>query len=135
MKRLLIAMIATALTATLVPAVANAHRVSYDSTVTAKYTKPDKKDPYATATFGGAVASSKARCQKNRTVTVNLQGSDGTTRTVGTDQTDATGAWVFQTSDAASGTYFAEVSKKVIRKNKKHRHVCRGAISRTVNVK
>jgi hypothetical protein len=136
MKRIGISIVAAvALAGMVFAAGADAHRIKYDSAVSAKYTKPDKKDPYAKGGFTGSVTSEKARCAKARTVTLNLRAADGTTQVVGTDLTDATGAWSLQPSNAAAGTYFAEVSKKVLRKSKKHRHVCKAAISKDVRVK
>lgn len=135
MRRLVLALIAaTAASALLFTPGADAHRVAFPSDVTVKYSKPDKKDPYAKGSFSGAVTSTKARCQKSRTVTVSLQGTDGSTQVIGSDVTDATGAWTLSNS-AAPGTYYAEVSKRVFRKNKKHRHVCAADVSRSVKVK
>ncbi len=105
------------------------HVVRYDSTVTAKF---DKK----TSTFDGTVVSAKARCETNRKVNLRLRATDVSSTVVGTDLTDSLGAWVIQpTSAPAAGTYFAQAAKKVLRKNNKHRHICKRVVSKDVTVK
>ena len=104
------------------------HTARFDSTVTAKFHKQ-------TDVFDGVVASDKRRCAKNRTVTVWLRATDGSTTELGTEKTDDAGVWVIQPASApAAGTYFAEAAKKVLRKNSKHRHICRVAASKDVKV-
>jgi len=106
------------------------HTARFDSTVTAKFDKQ-------ASTFDGTVDSVKPPCKTNRTVNLRLRATDGSTTVVGTDVTDSLGAWVIQptSAPAAGTTYFAEAAKKVLRKNSKHRHVCRVAVSKDVNVK
>ena len=107
---------------------ASGHVVRYDSTVTAKF---DKK----ASTFDGTVDSAKGRCETNRKVNLRLRATDGSSTVVGTDLTDSLGAWVIQpTSAPAAGTYFAQAPKKVLRKNSKHRHVCKRVVSKDVKV-
>ena len=112
------------------------HKVKYDSTVTAKFKKAGH-DPYTQpARFEGTVDSEKLRCLKNRTVNLRLLATDGSSTVVASDVTDLNGAWVIQPASApAAGTYFAEAAKKVLKKNRKHRHVCRAAVSKEVKVK
>ena len=130
MKRVGTSILATvALMSVVFVAGAAGHTARYDSTVTAKCDKNSNA-------FDGAVASAKRGCVTNRAVTVRLRATDGSTTAVGTDATDTAGAWVIQpTSAPAAGTYFAEAAKKVLRKNSKHRHICRVAVSKDVNVK
>jgi hypothetical protein len=110
-------------------AAAIGHTARFSSTVTVKF---DKK----TAIFDGAVASDKRGCVTNRTVTLRLRAADGSTSVVSTGTTDAAGAWQIQaTNPPASGTYFAEAEKKILRKNSKHRHICAPAASKDVTVK
>lgn len=105
------------------------HTVRIDSTVTAKFKKNDN-------TFDGTVDSVKPRCETDRKVNLRMRATDGSSTPVATDLTDSLGAWVIQpTSAPAPGTYFAEAAKKVLRKNSKHRHVCKKAISGDVTVK
>ena len=112
------------------------HRAKFDSTVTAKFKKAGNP-PYAEpATFDGTVDSVKPRCERNRTVNVRLRAADGSSTVVATDLTDSAGAWVIQlTTDPTPGTYFAEATRKVLRKNPNHRHICRKAVSKDVKVK
>ena len=107
---------------------ASGHVVRYDGTVTAKF---DKK----ANTFDGTVDSAKARCETNRKVNLRLRATDGSSTVVGTDLTDSLGAWVIQPTSAPAGTYFAQAAKKVLRKNNKHRHVCKRVVSKDVTVK
>jgi hypothetical protein len=137
MNRAGILIVATAALLTVVlVAGAGGHTARYDSTVTAKFKKAGN-DPYTQpATFSGTVNSVKPRCEKNRTVNLRLRAADGSSAVVATDLTDASGAWAIQaTTSPAAGTYFAEAAKKVLRKNSKHRHVCRKAASRDVKLK
>ncbi len=130
MKRIGTLILATvALMSVVFVAGAAGHTARYDSTVTAKFDKNSNA-------FDGAVASPKQGCVTNRTVKLRLRATDGSTPVVGTDVTDSLGAWVIQpTSAPAAGTYFAKAAKKVLRKNSKHRHICRVAVSKDVNVK
>ena len=126
---------AAALMSVVLVAGAAGHTAKYESSVTAKFKKAGN-DPYAEpATFDGTVDSLKPRCEKNRTVKLRLRAADGSSTVVATDLTDSAGAWVIQQSDPVPGTYFAEAAKKVLRKNAKHRHVCRKAFSKDVKVK
>jgi hypothetical protein len=112
------------------------HKVKFDSTVTAKFKKAGH-DPYTQpARFEGTVDSVKPRCVKNRTVNLRLLATDGSSTVVASDVTDLNGAWLIQPASApAAGTYFAEAAKKVLKKNSKHRHVCRAAVSKDLKVK
>lgn len=126
---------ALALVSAVFVAGADGHKARFDTTVTAKFNKPQKNDPYPVANFDGAVSSTKLRCEKNRSVDLLLRASDGSTTVVGSDLTDASGAWVIQPSSVSPGTYFAETAKKVLRRDKKHRHVCKPGVSRDLTVK
>jgi hypothetical protein len=114
---------------------ATAHKVKYDTAVTIKYDKPNKNDPYAKAAFDGRLSSDKARCEKNRTVDVYRREVNGSETLIGSDATDVTGAWGIQPGSVAPGTYFAYTAKKVLRKKKKHRHICKAGTSKDLKVK
>ena len=117
-------------------AAAAGHTARYDTTVTAKFNKADKKNPTAQpANFDGTVTSLKPRCEKNRKVNLRLRAADGSSTVVGTDLTDSAGAWKIQPTSVAPGTYFAQAPKKVLRKSTKHRHICKKAVSKDVTVK
>ena len=128
-------MTAAALMSVVFVAAAVGHDVKYDSTITAKYKKAGK-DPVADpATFAGAVDSVKAPCIADRKVSLRLRGQDGTGTEVAADQTDSAGAWEIQQASFPVGTYYAQVGKKVLRKNSNHSHICRKAVSPDETVK
>ena len=132
MRKLITALIAVlAVGAVGFAAVAAAHTVRFDSAISAKYERPTKTK---TAAFAGEVSSPKARCMKNRTVNVRLRQTDGSSVVVGSGSTDAAGEWRIEFADLAKGTYFAQVKKKALRKNKKHKHICKRAFSKDVKV-
>lgn len=115
---------------------ATAHKAKFETTVTAKFSKPKKNDPNATAgNFDGIVTSTKLRCERNRKVNLKLRAADGSSSVVGTALTDAKGAWVVTPASVAPGTYFAQVPKRVLRKSKTHRHICKKVVSKDVTVK
>ena len=131
MKRLLVVLAAaTALICAGFSAVAVAHTVRFDSTVTIHKHKnaanPDSLD--------GRVSSDKARCVRNRTVKVKQRVS-GPDVLTGTDTTDANGNWEFTfAADAPAGTYYAVATRKVLRHSAHHFHICTRAVSRDVTV-
>lgn len=129
LRRLGTGLIATTLISGVAAAGAAGHTVRYDSVVTAKFDKQAK-------IFDGTVDSAKRGCARKRSVNVRLRAADGSSTVIGTDLTDSLGAWVVApTSDPAPGIYFAEATKKVTRKNEKHRHVCKPAASKDLTVK
>lgn len=132
MRRLIAAVLATlALTGVVFVAGAQGHKVKFESEVTAKFTKETKKQA---ATFDGVVTSTKAKCAKDRIVNLRLRNADNSSTRIAGDVTDANGVWVIQPETLANGTYFAAAKRKVLRKNTKHRHVCKTAISKDVKV-
>jgi hypothetical protein len=111
--------------------VASAHKKKIKAAVTIQWTAND--DPYAIGDiFSGDVAT-KEKCREDRTVKVfRAQG----VQPIGTDETNDRGHYRVQvTGPASPGDYFAKVKKKVLRKNKRHRHVCKKAISPTITVR
>ena len=117
--------------AALAPA-AGAHTVKYETTVTAKVKKGGKGEN----TFSGEVASTKAKCFMNREVKLFMVVDNADDLLFRSDHTDDAGAWEILPSTApAPGTYYALAAKSVLKKNKKHRHVCKRATSDQVTVK
>lgn len=111
------------------------HTFRADTTVSVKYDKPKPNDPNANGSFGGNVSSEKPRCEKKRTVTLVQRTATGPTN-AGTTVTDASGAWkIAPSASVPPGSYYAKVAKRVIRKNTKHRHICKRAVSKDVTVK
>lgn len=137
MKRVaLTALALVAMTSVVFAVGASAHRIKFDTALTAKFNKPKKNDPYATAgSFDGAVSSPKLRCEANRRINLRLRAADGSSTVVGTILSSANGDWSIQPSAVAPGTYFAQTSKKVLRKSSKHRHTCKKDVSKDVTVK
>jgi hypothetical protein len=115
-------------------AAASAHTIKFDTKITAKYTAANPSDETSMPSFDGLVKSEKQRCQKDRDVLVKLrQGED--TFIVGTDTTDAKGAWAVSQESYLPGTYFAVAPKEVFRDTAKHHHVCRKDVSKEMTVK
>jgi len=113
-----------ALTSLSLVAVANAHTVKHDSTVTIQLKKngPDS--------FSGKVISDRTRCETDRKVKIlrRVEGEDAVL--VGKTTTDADGNYEFVlTGEAAPGTYFAVAKRKILRQSANHRHVCKRATS------
>lgn len=127
-----IALAVAAMAAAVLAPAAGAHTVKYDSTVTAKLKKGGKDSN----TFSGVVDSTQAKCVMNRTVDLFLRVDNGADSLIGTDATSDLGEWeILPASELAAGTYYATAPKVVLKKNKKHRHVCKRATSKDVTVK
>jgi hypothetical protein len=111
--------------------VVTAHKKKIKSTVTISW-NDNIVGPYDEGDrFEGDVGSKKKKCRQDRKVTVKRVGG----ATVGSDRTNDQGHYRVQLSgDAASGDYFAKAKKKLIKKNKKHKHVCKKATSPTITV-
>ncbi len=132
MKRQFITLIAaTALVCAGLVAVAAAHTVKYDSTVTIH----QKKNGTAPDSFAGRViCQQNVRCESNRTVKVK-QVVAGPDILVGTDVTDANGNWEYTLAGAApKGTYHAVATRSVLRQTTQHHHVCKRAVSSDLTV-
>lgn len=113
-------------------AIATGHTAKYDSTVTAKLNKGGKEG----GSFSGTVESATLRCAADRDVNVQMRVDNAPDVLVGSDATDDTGAWELPvTADLAPGAYYAAAAKKTLKKNTKHRHVCKRALSAEVVVK
>jgi hypothetical protein len=113
--------------------IVNAHKKKIKSTVTISWDDNDVP-PGQTSTEGDRFVGdvgSKKKCRNDRLVQVKRVGVG----TIGSDETNDHGHYRVQRSgEAASGDYFAKAKKKVIKKNKKHKHVCKKAISPKITV-
>jgi poly(3-hydroxybutyrate) depolymerase len=78
-------------------------------------------------TFVGNVYSKKAKCVRNREVTIYYTEGGGH-ELVGTATTDATGDWQLDPDSTPSGNYEAEVARKRVKKAGK-KLVCKAAVS------
>jgi hypothetical protein len=79
--------------------------------------------------FVGNVYAKKAKCVRNREVTVFFT-DEGAHDPVGTTTTDQTGDWVFPAETLEIGDYEAEVAKKRVGKGEK-KLVCKAGVSPT----
>jgi hypothetical protein len=113
--------------------VVTAHKKKIKSTVTISWTD-NVVGPYDEGDrFAGDVGSKKKKCRKDRVVEVKRVGGS----TVGSDQTNDQGHYRLQLTappEAASGEYFAKAKKKLLKKNNKHKHVCKKARSPAIAV-
>lgn len=109
----LAAVLSTALIAG--PGAAQAHKRSFPATITAAAKNKNF--------FDGKVTT-VPRCLANRSVSVFS--SAGVL--LGTDATDAQGIWQAQSGpDITPGAYYAVLKPRRLLRNKRHRHICRGA--------
>lgn len=112
--------------------VAGAHTAKYDTTITAK----EKKAGKDASLFDGTVDSTKAKCIADREVKLFQVVDNADDTLLGTAATDDAGAWqLIPATPPAAGTYYALAAKKVLKKNAKHRHVCKRAASKELTVK
>jgi hypothetical protein len=124
MKRIAgVALMAAVMSVSLV-AVATAHTVKHDSTVTFQV----KKNGQDADTFEGKVNSDRARCVADRVVRI-YQVADGDDVLVGQATTDTNGDYSTPTGPIAAGTYYAVATRKVLRRDEEHKHVCKRAVS------
>jgi hypothetical protein len=107
-----------------------AHKKKIKATVTIQWN--DNEGPYATGDiFSGDVATKK-KCRKDRTVKVFRAQGD---QLIGTDKTNSQGHYIVEVGGEASpGDYFAKLKKKALKRNKKHKHICKKATSPTITV-
>ena len=120
MKRIAgIAVVAAVMSVSLV-GVATAHTVTHDSAVTFQI-KKNGSDP---DTFEGRVQSDSDRCVADRLVRTKREVAEGKDVVVAETTTDADGEYSVPTGDLEPGTYYAVVTRKVLRMNDEHTHVC-----------
>ena len=98
-----------------VPAITQAHKVTYANTVTAAAKNKNQVE--------GKVSSSKAKCLPQRLVGVYSP----TGALEATGSTDAQGGFRINDKNLAAGTHYVKVRKRVLLKNRHHRHTCGAA--------
>ena len=106
-------------------AVATAHTVKHDSTVTFQI----KKNGLEADTFEGKVLSDSDRCVAERLVRIKQEVDNGDDLLVAEATTNADGEYSVPTGELAAGTYYAVVTRKFLRNNAEHTHVCKRAVS------
>jgi len=126
MKRIAgVALMAAVMALSLV-AVAAAHTVKHDSTITFQV----KKNGQDADTFEGKVISKRNRCAAERQVAIYRRVEGGPDVVVSDDITDANGDYSSEAAEnAPAGTYYAVAIRKVLRKDAEHTHVCKKATS------
>lgn len=102
-----------------VPAISQAHKRTYATTVTAAAQNKNQVD--------GNVHSAKLRCLPERTVSLYSPTGVFETSVV----TDAQGSFRIPTKNLAAGVHYVNVKKRLIQKNRRHTHRC-GAAQTTV---
>jgi len=130
-KRALTTLAATALACAVIAPAAEAHTIKYETTVTAKVKKGGKD----AGTISGAVDSTSPRCVIDREVKVFQHVDNADDLLLGSDRTDDAGVWELPTLSLTTGSYYALAAKSVLKKNKRHRHVCKRAASKDLSVK
>jgi hypothetical protein len=82
--------------------------------------------------FHGTVSSERDACEPKRKVTV-LRKKPGDDRAIGSDKSNATGAWEVEVAAAKDGDYYARVKRRNIGEGQ-HDHLCLKARSETISV-
>jgi len=125
MKRIAAVAVVAALMSVSLVAVATAHTVKHDSTVTfqVKFNGPEAD------TFEGKVRSDSDRCVANREVRIKREDDNGDVESFAKDTTNADGEYSVRQGYLEPGHYYAVVRRKVLRENELHTHVCKRAVS------
>jgi hypothetical protein len=130
MRRAALALLLGAALCGLAAGAALAHKKLIASTVAISYQGTDYGD-----TISGSVASPNARCVAGRAVTL-FRSTGGNNTAYGEATASASGDFKFDPKGQVfqQGTYYAEAARKVLKKNKRHRHICKPAASASVVV-
>lgn len=95
---------------------AMAHKVTFDSSLQLKIASIDD----ATSQYSGRVTSTRAACEVGRPVTVTANGA-----VIASATTVVGGSWSATGPAQAKGTtVIATIPRKILKKNRKHRHKC-----------
>jgi hypothetical protein len=107
-----------------------AHKKKIKATITVQWN--DNEGPYTSGDIFSGDVTTKKKCRKDRRVKVFRAQGD---QLIGTDGTNSQGHYVVEVGGEASpGDYFAKLKKKALKKSKKHKHVCKKAISPTITI-
>jgi hypothetical protein len=129
MKRIAGVVVMAAFMSVSLVAMATAHTVTYDTKVTMHVAQNGSEDDF----FEGEVLSNSDRCL-DRTVSIFRVVEGGDDELYFGTFTDENGAYGAYTGETPAGTYYASVGGLVTRKNGKHKHVCKSAVSPEVVV-
>lgn len=128
MKRVATVAVMAACISVSLAAVATAHTAKHDSTITFIVQENGAGDD----TFEGRVRSDNDRCAADRLVLIFREVAEGRAL-VGEDRTNADGEYRTPAGDvtgnAQAGTYYAVATRKVLRQNEDHTHVCKRELS------
>ena len=124
MKRIAGVAVLAALTSVSLVAVATAHNVKYNSKVTMHVNTNGSEDDF----IEGEVLSNSDRCL-DRAVSIFRVVEAGDDELYFGTFTDDNGVYGAFTDDTPAGTYYASIGRLVLRKNTKHKHVCKAATS------
>ena len=108
--------------------------VAHTVAITSQHTISFSPD-VATDLFVGHVSSTKAACERGRSITLYRVVGDASVpdQVVTTATTNSSGVWSQGVGQAQAGTYYAVAAKKVLR-SPGHRHVCKAARSAALTV-
>jgi hypothetical protein len=130
MHRVALALLLAAALCGLAAGAALAHKKLIASAVALSYQGTDYGD-----TMSGSVASPNQRCVAGRAVTL-FRSTGGNSTAYGDATASASGAFKFDPKGQVfqQGTYYVQAARKVLQKNKRHRHICKPAASVSVVV-
>jgi hypothetical protein len=131
MRRAALALLVGAALCGLVAGTALAHKNLINSVLNLNYDSPDSGD-----VISGTIASGKSACVRGRPVTLFVQ-SGGSETAYARTNAASSGDFQFLPNEGKvfpDGTYIARVTRKVLLKNRRHRHICKPAHSPTVVV-
>src|SRR5262245_52715381 len=98
---------------------ASGHKVAYDTNLKIRFDTLNG----TTEQYSGKVMSQKPKCEAGRTITVSQAGAP-----VGTTTSNPEGEWAVTGPVPPKGAQVTvSVTKKILKKNKKHRHKCKAA--------
>jgi hypothetical protein len=124
MKRIAGVAVMAALMSVSLVATATAHTVTYDAKVTMHVNTNGSEDDF----IEGEVLSDSDRCL-DRAVSVFRVVEGGDDEFYFGTFTDDDGLYGAYTGETPAGTYYASIGRLVLRKNNKHKHVCKAATS------
>jgi hypothetical protein len=130
LRRAVLAVLVGAALCGIVAGTALAHKKLIPSTVALSYQGTDYGD-----TMSGTVASGNRGCVAGRAMTL-LRSTGGDSTAYAEATSSASGGFKFDPKGQVfqQGTYYARAARKVLKKNKRHRHICKAAASATVVV-
>ena len=121
--------------AAIVPAAATAHNVTYKPTVATLFLTEgfgDETDVLGIFDFTKGVGppDQLRKCERNRKGSIFRVGGGKIVTLTGDEHGNFRGTVL--KSKAPAGSYYGKFPKRVLKKNRKHKHVCKGATTRRV---